>query len=211
MERKNSGFTLVELVLSMAILAVAGLGIGSFLYISIRQYQTATTQAELQTQAQMVQNQMQNLILETNRGIYIEPDAEDAYQNGEKISFFSEKPDGCEKIVISFVEKDQTLYYTKYKLQEVEDAVTGKVREWVVEEDANGEVFANAVTKFAIELCDAQGNLLKADVLEPEIDILNIEISYQINQTHYSSKFQTAARNKLTISEDELKLFGLTE
>ena len=50
--RKNSGFTLVELVIVMAIMGILGLAVAGFIGTSTKQYKYASKDVDLQYEAQ---------------------------------------------------------------------------------------------------------------------------------------------------------------
>ncbi len=65
----NKGFSLVELVIGIAILSIVGIAITSFVVVAQRNYNTSSTEADLQYEAQLLANQLQDLIIDTERGI----------------------------------------------------------------------------------------------------------------------------------------------
>lgn len=71
--RKNSGFTLVELVIVMAIMGILGLAVVGFIGTSTRQYKYATKDVDLQYEAQLTMNQIGNLIIDAQKGVKYEP------------------------------------------------------------------------------------------------------------------------------------------
>lgn len=71
--RKNSGFTLVELVIVMAIMGILGLAVVGFIGTSTKQYKYATKDVDLQYEAQLTMNQIGNLIIDAQKGVKYEP------------------------------------------------------------------------------------------------------------------------------------------
>lgn len=61
----NRGLTLVELVCAMAILSIIGTIVGGILVVSAQSYDTGINEAELQQEAQMVVNQINDLVIDT--------------------------------------------------------------------------------------------------------------------------------------------------
>lgn len=61
----NRGLTLVELICAVAILSLIGTTIGSILVVSAKSYDSGMTEVNLQQEAQMVVNQINDLIIDT--------------------------------------------------------------------------------------------------------------------------------------------------
>ncbi len=68
-KRENKGFSLVELVVVIAIFAVVGVVVGGFLLASNRTYAITATELDIQDEAQLVANQLQEIFLDTSLGI----------------------------------------------------------------------------------------------------------------------------------------------
>lgn len=71
--RKNSGFTLVELVIVMAIMGILGLAVAGFIGTSTKQYKYASKDVDLQYEAQLTMNQIGDLIIDAQKGVKYEP------------------------------------------------------------------------------------------------------------------------------------------
>ena len=69
LERENKGFSLVELIVVIAIFSVVGVVIGGFLLAANRSYAVSANELDIQEEAQLVANQMQEMILDTSFGI----------------------------------------------------------------------------------------------------------------------------------------------
>lgn len=61
----NRGLSLVELICAMAILSIIGTIVGGILVVSAQSYDTGINEAELQQEAQMVVNQINDLVIDT--------------------------------------------------------------------------------------------------------------------------------------------------
>ena len=66
---KNSGFTLVELVIVMAILGILGLAVVCFIGTSTKQFKYASKDVDLQYEAQLTMNQIGDLIIDALKGV----------------------------------------------------------------------------------------------------------------------------------------------
>lgn len=66
--RRNAGFTLVELIISVAILGIIGLSASGFLVTGSRVYSSVSYSVRLQYESQLAMNQMQDYVLDCDAG-----------------------------------------------------------------------------------------------------------------------------------------------
>lgn len=94
MRKDHKGFTLVELIIAIAILAIVTLAVCGFIVVGSRSYTSANTDIMLQQEAQLALNQISDVIIDTTDSI--------SYGNGTELvlkdSEFSSEPD--EKILV---------------------------------------------------------------------------------------------------------------
>lgn len=67
--RKQSGFTLVELLVAFAVLGIAVLGIGGFFVSAARSYSSVSDETSLQYEAQLALNQVENMLIDSTLGV----------------------------------------------------------------------------------------------------------------------------------------------
>ncbi len=77
-KRENKGFSLVELIVVIAIFSVVGVVVGSFLFAASRAYSINANELTLQDEAQLVANQVQEMFLDTSYGVSYQYVATDA-------------------------------------------------------------------------------------------------------------------------------------
>lgn len=65
----RSGFTLVELLICIAILSIVAASVCSFMIVGSKSYASANTEISLQQEAQMALNQMSDVIIDTTRSV----------------------------------------------------------------------------------------------------------------------------------------------
>ncbi len=61
---KNKGFTLVEILVTVALLAIVGGAITSFIVVTQKNYGTGVVQTDQQTKAQLIANQLEDIMIE---------------------------------------------------------------------------------------------------------------------------------------------------
>jgi prepilin-type N-terminal cleavage/methylation domain-containing protein len=69
MKKNNRGFSLVELVVVVAILAVVGVAVMGFLTTSSNLFKHVSTDVDLQEEAQITMNQLENLLINAEAGV----------------------------------------------------------------------------------------------------------------------------------------------
>lgn len=67
--KKNSGLTLIELVISVSILAIVGLIVVGFLSVASKTFAKVNGEVNLQYESQLAMNQIKDLIVDANKGI----------------------------------------------------------------------------------------------------------------------------------------------
>lgn len=67
--KKNQGFSLIELVVSLAILAIVGMVLVGFMSIASKTFRSINSEVNLQYESQLTVNQLKDLIVDSNRGI----------------------------------------------------------------------------------------------------------------------------------------------
>ena len=96
MKKNHKGFSLVELVIVIAILAILGIAIYGFFHTSSRAYSSTSKEVDLQYEAQLVTNQLDNLIIDSTKGV----DYWYTKASGENVQIISDKSiDNLEEVI----------------------------------------------------------------------------------------------------------------
>ena len=114
MER-NKGFTLVELLIAIAILSVVLITVTAVMLTGSRQFTKGSADVNMQNQAQLVVNQIEDMIIDTNGGVnYVDNTGERelTLYNASDISGVVEYT----KEVIKWTEADKQLTYSKWNV-----------------------------------------------------------------------------------------------
>ncbi len=209
--RKNSGFTLVELVIVMAIMGILGLAVAGFIGTSTKQYKYASKDVDLQYEAQLTMNQIGDLIIDAQKGVKYEPatvaapvevasaDPEAGYiatasaeeESSEEAS--SEETSSDSKLII--YNKDCTYYiiyrpseHKIYLRKDTLDPATG-----VVKADGQGKesLMAENVTGFTPDLSEAESK-----------NSVGIVVDFKAGDKKYTSKQNFTMRNKVPTGAD---------
>ena len=102
MKKDNRGFTLIELIICMAIFAILVTSVFGFMLASSRSYSAITNRLNLSLQSQLTMNQLGEYIMDCNEGLYFKPDTSTLYvidkgsiDTKYDVNIFQLKPDGC--------------------------------------------------------------------------------------------------------------------
>ena len=121
MRKDNSGFSLIEIVAALAILAIASVAILRFLNTSTIHYQKENGEVEVQYEAQVATNQITDLLIDALKGVkytynssnMILSDADianPATVTSKEITIYN---DGV-YYILTWDKADKKLYYTDY-------------------------------------------------------------------------------------------------
>ena len=209
--RKNSGFTLVELVIVMAIMGILGLAVAGFIGTSTKQYKYASKDVDLQYEAQLTMNQIGDLIIDAQKGVKYEPatvaapvevasaDPEAGYiatasaeeESSEEAS--SEETSSDSKLIIYNKDCTYNIIYRpsehkNYLRKDTLDPATGAVKA-----DGQGKesLMAENVTGFTTDLSEAESK-----------NSVGIVVDFKAGDKKYTSKQNFTMRNKVPTGAD---------
>ena len=204
--RKNSGFTLVELVIVMAIMGILGLAVAGFIGTSTKQYKYASKDVDLQYEAQLTMNQIGDLIIDAQKGVKYEPATvaapvevasaapEAGYiatASAEEAS--SEETSSDSKLIIYNKDCTYNIIYRPsehkiYLRKDTLDPATGAVKA-----DGQGKesLMAENVTGFTPDLSEAESK-----------NSVGIVVDFKAGDKKYTSKQNFTMRNKVPTGAD---------
>ena len=112
----SKGFSLVELIISLAILAVVGTAVGGAMYVSSRSYTRGSSEVNVQEEAQVASNLICDWLIDATE---VNPDGSGGYLSGDYDYLVITHPEGDKKVKIEIRKVGGSLTYTAV------DAVTG--------------------------------------------------------------------------------------
>lgn len=209
--RKNSGFTLVELVIVMAIMGILGLAVTGFIGTSTKQYKYASKDVDLQYEAQLTMNQIGDLIIDAQKGVKYEPatvaapvevasaDPEAGYiatasaEEGQAEEASSEETSSDSKLIIYNKDCTYNIIYRPsehkiYLRKDTLDPATGAVKA-----DGQGKesLMAENVTGFTPDLSEAESK-----------NSVGLVVDFKAGDKKYTSKQNFTMRNKVPTGAD---------
>ncbi len=126
MKKNNRGFTLVELIVSIAILGIIAVAAAGFLVTGTRTYASVNYSVRLQYEGQLAMSQIQNYAMECSSGIAWDGDKSELYVvNGgsDKIAYVFKYDSANEQLLFGSGAASQTLSVTADKI--MAEHVTG--------------------------------------------------------------------------------------
>ena len=161
----NRGFTLVELIVTIALLTIVGGAITGFIVVSQNSYNKGAQETDLQTEAQRIVNQFQDLLIDATNGLsycyettdedgnkttqYISSDFDGSFSKETK-SFYVYDAELFYRITWDAASKK--LYYHEYKVGET---ATNNVAAFS-DSDANEYLFGEFVSSFYVDISEVQ-------------------------------------------------------
>lgn len=167
MKKNNRGFTLIELLVSMAILGMVSLAASGFMAVAARVYNSVNYSIKLQYESQLVMTQLQEYIIDCNKGIAWDSDTSTLYLVNED--------DGNDTMyVFRFDKTNESIYFG-----------TGNVT------DAG----ATATDLMAEHITDMKVDLKQLDD-DNHVYEVELTLSLERSEKYYTGTQVTALRNK---------------
>ncbi len=198
MRKDHKGFTLVELIIAIAILAIVTLAVCGFIVVGSRSYTSANTDIMLQQEAQLALNQISDVIIDTTDSIN--------YGNGTELvlkdSEFSSEPD--EKILVVVNKKGSNNDNDSYRFEWSKDSETiyFNTSDTVIDDTHTEPVFDNA-----------NRAILAQHVKELHIDISQFEenrvvmisMTFQNGNKEYTTSNNVTVRNRIALNKIDIE------
>lgn len=201
--QNDKGFSLIEMVVSMAILVVVGMALMGFFTYCLNQYTRSNQETTLQMEAQSTQNQLQELLLQTSVGVVTKSVtyADGSVMAGRKLVLYTRDEDKQPLCIAIILDKEKkALYYQEFSAQG--------------SEKTEKQLFSSYVTDWKVSLYDENGNLIENPSSKENSKPIKAEIwlqmemgsrSYTVNQT-------VAFRNDICGTDEKAReIFGKDE
>lgn len=179
--QKDKGFSLIELVVSMAILVIVGAALMGFFAYCINQYTRSNQETTLQMEAQSAQNQLQDLLLQASVGVVTKSINEEGtgISDGRELVLYTRDDENQPLCIAITLDKGKNaLYY-----QEFSDSGSEKIKK---------QLFVSNVTDWKVSLYDEKENRIENNVQGSDVKPVKAKIwmqmemgsqSYTVNQT----------------------------
>lgn len=145
----NAGFSLVELLVAIAIFSIVSIAFFEFLTVAIKHYQKETMEVEIQYEAQLAVNQLQDLMIDAKKGVSytvngitgIKSDADivaGTTVNSKEVTIYNTD----RYYIVKWNAADRELVYSEYKLES--DGTWTEV--------ADEQLMAEYISEFSVDL-----------------------------------------------------------
>ena len=203
MDGKQKGFSLVELVVSMAILMVVGIAILGFFTYCVGQYNRSSDETVLQMETQTTQSKLQEILLKTEVGVAVEQNG----SNTEVLSLFSREEDGT-PVKLALRHENDTLVYEEYQLDNSWDDTGEESNAWKL---IDKQLYASYVKNWEVQLYDQDGTEIEdtTKLDGPRVAKVEIILNMQANERTYNT-FQTIALRNAVVASDKRSRYILT-
>lgn len=198
MRKNQKGFTLVELIIAIAILAIVTLAVCGFIVVGSRSYTSANTDIMLQQEAQLALNQISDVIIDTTDSI--------SYGNGTELvlkdSEFSSEPD--EKILVVVNKKGSNNDNDSYRFEwskdsetiyfNTSDTVIDDTNPKPVFDDTNRAILAQHVKELHIDISQFEENR-----------VVMISMTFRNGNKEYTTSNNVTVRNRIALNKIDIE------
>lgn len=180
MMRNNKGFSLIELIVAVAIFAVAGVAIFGFVMNMSNSYSRTNKEVKLQYEQQLAVNQIRDMIVESDKGIYF-----DAASKSLALYGAVKKDDAGTKnypvTVVRFMQPEGKMYFGTKEFSSVSELTFADV--------SASKILSENVTEFNVDLTNVEKK-----------DKVQFEITFKVGDREQTVKETVALRNRLVVS-----------
>lgn len=185
MTRNNKGFSLVELIVAIAIFAIAGVALVSFMQTSSNSYTKSNRDINMQSEQQLAVNRLRDMIIDSSNGIYYGSKTLTVYGAKKVVG-------GNEKYPVTVIKLDSTNNKLMFGTADFDT-----VSETTTVDDDQLKLLAEHVTEFDVDLSKA--------VKEKKV---TFQLKFNMNGSEKVITETVALRNRVVVSNKEDEIWG---
>lgn len=210
MRKDQAGFTLVELLIAVTIMAIVTASVCGFIIVGSKSYASGNSDISVQQEAQLALNQISDVLIDTTRSVNYAAyddsgvatlglkDAEFSFEpSGKSLTMFNgvsvvdsdgsetiEEGNGNKNYLFYWDKADETLYYSEIDITETSFPMPGE----------NGcVVLAEHVKEFSVDLTQVE-----------EKRVVQIAMTFTNGNKEYKTSNNITIRNKVGINDVEI-------
>lgn len=226
--KEQKGFTLIEVLVSIAILSIVLAAVGALMVTGSRSFAKGSADADIQKEAQLVVNQVEDLIIDTNGGVDLQMYAAGTLLDLESVSTKAELDekdalaDKKELVLYNAVTADTGTEYTKESV--IWEKASEKVlySKWKVSYNETEDIYeidgtplyenqlmAENVVSFSVDLLDVKKEAMADGTEVSVLRSVQITAGYKSGNelVSYATTPLITLRNRLVKSNDPELIF----
>ncbi len=194
--RRHGGYTLVEMMISIAIMLVVSTAIFSFMIYSSRIFNKSNAEADMQQEAQIMKNQINDLVTDTAKGLkYVvaQSEADRPYGADVCLTVFGENAVSY----LAWVKDEEKIYFIEKSLDNIQQGEDGEYDIAFSETEKNASswaLMAEYVTAFSCNLSE----------VTQKHQLFSCELGFQLAGSEYATTHTIMLRNQIS-SDKEIK------
>lgn len=202
---RNRGFSLVELMVAMAILSVVMMIALSFMMTGSRSFTKGNADSTVQKEAELTVNQIEDMIIDLNGGVSRTDDAAKT-----ELLMYHAEDDGSGNMVYSksavrWDKSDNNVYCSKWDVSY--DASTGVFTDGAAE--YADQLLAEHVTDFKVDLSDTQTTKAMDGTTRTIVKSVLVSVGYDDGTgiVDYATSPVITLRNRMLLSDNPANIF----
>lgn len=207
MER-NKGLSLVELLITIAILSIVMVIAVSFMMTGSRSFTKGNADSTVQKEAELTVNQIEDMIIDINGGVSMTDDA-----NKTEMTMYHTEDDGTgtmryTKSAVMWNKSNNNMYCSKWKVNY--DSTTGTYTvDTAAAENYEDQLLAEHVTSFDVDLSDTLTTKALDGTTRTVVKSVLIKVGYDDGTgiVDYATSPIITLRNRMLLSDDPANIF----
>lgn len=209
MRKENRGLTLVELMLTFAILSIVLTVATSFMVTGSRSFTKGSADSDLQKEAELTVNQIEDMVIDVNGGLTMTDDADKA----ELVMYHStQEPDETGTLETKYIKESvvweksgDAIRYSKWNVTYDEGTKTYMIDGAPL---ADNQLLAERVSLFEVDL-DTVDETASDGTIHQIIRSVQIRVGYEhsAGNVDYATSPVITLRNRMLLSGDPAEIF----
>ena len=218
MKRENRGLTLVELMITIAILAIVIAAATSFMVTGSKSFTKGSADSDLQKEAELTVNQIEDMVIDVNGGLdrTYEADADGNKTKAELVMYHAtQEEDDLGTVETKYVKEtvvwkksDEKMYYSKW------DVTYDSSSKSFVEgtQHADNQLLAERVSLFEVDL-DTVDETTSDGTVYQIVRAVQIRVGYEnsFGDVEYATSPTITLRNRMLLTDDPNEAFEVPQ